>query len=62
MKPRLTKKVVEALSEASAHLQQELDNDEFQMQFGDDELHDQVEIAVKYLDRLYQWHKRQKRQ
>ena len=59
-RPRLTQKVVNALLSASSHLHQELDNGELQEQFNNDELHDQVEIAVKYLDRLYQWHKQEK--
>tara|TARA_Y100000593_G_scaffold25124_1_gene50038 strand:+ start:183 stop:380 length:198 start_codon:yes stop_codon:yes gene_type:complete len=58
-RPRLTQKVADALHATSGHLQQEIQNDEINAQ-GLYELHDQVEIAVKYLDRLYQWHKQEK--
>ena len=55
-KPRVTKRVVDALFEASIHLEQELDNGELREQFDNDELHDEVEIAVKYIRRLYHWY------
>ncbi len=54
-KPRLTKKVVDALYGASGHLRQEIQNNEFLAQ-GLYELHDQAERAVKYLDQLCLWY------
>jgi hypothetical protein len=56
-KPRLTKRVVDALFEASIHLQQEVENDELRRQSKDFcDLHEKVVIAIKYIHRLYHWY------